>query len=109
MEQFTGHPDRIARAHFGEAGRYGRRPYLRGEFNERRAKIIALLAAGFAFGSLLVFRTVLPVEFLTELTTTVTFHPGTVLIDTIGSVSVRVDIIVGNREIFAESLGKECQ
>ena len=63
----------------------------------------------FPFRSLFVIVAILLMQFFTKLASTITMHPGPVLIDTIFDKSGGVEIIVGEKEIPAECLGKEHQ
>jgi hypothetical protein len=64
---------------------------------------------GSPFRSLFVFGVILLMQFLTKLASAVTVHPGPVFVDAIFDKNGSVDVIVGDKEIPAECLGKEHQ
>ena len=48
-------------------------------------------------------------QFFTELAPAVTMHPGAVLVDAILQISGGIDIIIGDKKVLVECLGKEHQ
>jgi len=60
-----------------------------------------------SLGDLSVFRVVLLVQLFTELASAVTVHPGSVLVDAIRDIDGGIDVIIEDKKIPVECLGKE--
>jgi hypothetical protein len=111
VKKAPGHADRLGCGGFGivpDGGDYQlqRRKVAKGGAWKNR---FVPNISRFPFGCLFVFLVVLLVKLFAELAPAVTAHPGLVLVDAIGNIRRGMDVIVGDKEVPAECLGKEHQ